>query len=1492
MQNPEFCKAKLSDLKLLKYIFNIVVWTTLGLYLLVVLTFQIPAVQEYLGRQMAALTAEKLGTHVTIARAVYKFPNHLTLYNVLIRDQQGKDMLKAVRLSARIDLLPFTQGRVSIATAQIFGAHAMLYQKDETSKPNFQFVLDSLATKDTTETTPLNLRINSLIMRYSSVSYDRYDRVETPERLNPNHLKLSDISAHIILKTLTKDSLQANIKRLSFKEKSGLDVHRLSMKLEGDKSHSRLQDFLLKMPSTEVRLGDINAKYYFRGEHFVLPSLTYEGSILPSTITPSDIACFLPAFNNFDSALSIETSFKGQGEDVEISDLQVKSATGDINIDVNGWIKDITLPTPTWFVNINDLQLSDETVNFISENLNGEHLEVPALVTRLGDIHMKGFAKGIGLQELVTNNQLNTDAGNATINLVIDDHRHFNGQFDAHDINLRHLLDDERFGLLSTKIVLSGLLPVNDEVLLNAEGTIHQFEFKGYQFKDISVNGTYSPEDIHGELSINDPNIHMKAEGMVQKQGKTNLIKLSTDIDKFSPQAIHLSDKWGDARFSANIATDIKATSLSDAIGTIDVNHFIMKTDGDDYILDSLHLESGYDGEVRYIKFNSDFANANIKGRFDLATLTQSITNHIATQLPSLPGLPHVAPTSNNFAVNAVIYKSDWLQQFLDIPVRLTKPLTLHGTVNDNMHQLNLECRIPQVFYNDSQYDMATISILSPLNTLYYDASFNKISSDGNLTELQLEGSAYNNQLTTSLSFNSHDNTHMYGKITAMADFETSHDGHQTTNVTIATSKINIKDTEWDIHPCRISYRNNHLEIKDFTVQHDDQYLMLNGTASASANDSLVVRLQDIEVGYILNLIDFHAVKFNGLATGKGHISGVFGELQANAGIEVKQFKFEDGRMGTLHARVDWNKVEKQIDIHAIADDGPEAKTYIDGYVSPDRNYIDLGIRADGTYLDFARSFTSSFINHIDGHGNGAVRLIGPLDAINLTGQLVLNGRAHVTTLGCTYEMRNDTLRMVPNEIEFVHCPIYDIYGNQGILSGGIHHKELTNLTYDIYVDTDNLMAYDFPDFGDEVFYGTVYVQGKAAIHGKGNGVVIEADVTPLKKSFLVYNASTPDVITDQEFIQWKTGNQQGNALNPLLVAQQDFRSDLTMHLKVNATPDATIRLLMDAATGDYITLRGTGDIQATYFNKGSFTMFGNYEVESGTYNVTIQNVIKKDFTFKEGGTIVFGGDPYDARLNLQAQYIVNGVSLSDLNIGNSFANTVRVNCLMNITGQPRSPILDFDLDILNVNSEEKQLVRSFINGQEEMRQQVIYLLAVGRFYSQGANNATESEQARNSTTLAMQSLLSGTLSGQINSVLNSVIKSNNWNFGANISTGDEGWNNAEYEGLISGRLLNNRLLLNGQFGYRDRATTATPSFIGDFDIRYLLYPSGNLALKVYNQSNDRYFTKSSLNTQGIGIIMKKDFNGWRDLFRKRKTNKTSTNDNDNGKQQKNNIDK
>ena len=52
-------------------------------------------------------------------------------------------------------------------------------------------------------------------------------------------------------------------------------------------------------------------------------------------------------------------------------------------------------------------------------------------------------------------------------------------------------------------------------------------------------------------------------------------------------------------------------------------------------------------------------------------------------------------------------------------------------------------------------------------------------------------------------------------------------------------------------------------------------------------------------------------------------------------------------------------------------------------------------------------------------------------------------------------------------------------------------------------------------------------------------------------------------------------------------------------------------------------------------------------------------------------------------------------------------------------------------------------------------------------------------------------------------------------------------------------------------------------------DQTYKAWKAGTISLKAYSETNDRYFTKSSLTTQGGGILFQKDFNKLRDFFRK-----------------------
>jgi hypothetical protein len=109
--------------------------------------------------------------------------------------------------------------------------------------------------------------------------------------------------------------------------------------------------------------------------------------------------------------------------------------------------------------------------------------------------------------------------------------------------------------------------------------------------------------------------------------------------------------------------------------------------------------------------------------------------------------------------------------------------------------------------------------------------------------------------------------------------------------------------------------------------------------------------------------------------------------------------------------------------------------------------------------------------------------------------------------------------------------------------------------------------------------------------------------------------------------------------------------------------------------------------------------------------------------------------------------------------------------------------------------------------------------------------------------------------------------------FGTNLSTGERGL--TEVEGILSGQLLNNRLLINGNFGYR-KNPLANTNFVGDFEAEWLLTRTGDIRLKAYNETNDQYYTRSNLTTQGIGIIYSKDFDTWKKLLFWRRSGKNS----------------
>lgn len=1343
-------------IKFLSRLFKIIVWTVASIYFIAIVLTHIPFVQKRLGEEVAAVLAKELDTYVSIGSINLGFLNRITIEDVEIKDQQKESLLKAKTISATPDLFDVLKGKVTLNAAQLFGADIKLYKETADGDINCQFIIDKLSNPDSKEPSKLDLRINTCIIRNTSVSYDlRYLPKQQGGIVDVNHIKLSNLSANVVLYQLKEGDIDLAIRKLAFNEAKGIELQNLSCDFTKQKNMLKLKQMEMKLDEGSLRSDSI----IFNIDHN-----KFHGDI---DATYRD--------------LSLSAQVFGGKEQIVVDKLNISNADNTLRFHGKGAVDIMSAKGIEWRADIADSNIDVQELKRTFYNLTGTSIgELPKAIEDARYISFSGKTNGLlenGFKEnplgKINGNidgELKSGFGDAMLN-ISKTHENLSAKINTDNLQLGKILNDSKFNLVAadieasmpTQLISSLKQGVKIENLydLALKGEVKHFDYDGKTFKNIVADLTLNNSILDGKLKV-------------------------------APQNI--------ASFDADVHLNISGLGEKKLLGQLTLNNLSY----DKYHLSQVHA----DFKENLAEIKTDLAEATISGDLDKKNINSDIHVYEMSKVDKLLGLG----------------------------------LDAQGAVDAFLH-----LRGDSIFGNIS----SSFLTLSSFNIHNLNADFNMMGKRIN-SNISLDNGSYSNNLR--LNFNSSVNL-----------LENANGGISGADVNIKPSQVFIRDTLFNISDSHVRYNNNVLAIHDLEIKHGQQHVIINGRADKESNDSIVADINDIDVAYILNFVKFDAVSFEGKASGMAVVKKLFSTPEASAMLVVEDFRFEQGRMGTLYAQAFWNDEDSQIDIDALCDDEGRT-TKIDGYVSPKRNYIDLGIEAHNTRGEFVGNYCKSFLSNTELECNGNCRVWGDLSYVNLTGVLTATGKMHVKALGTDYTLKNQVVEFVPNDIVFMNDTIRDKYGRIGVVTGSLHHQYLSRLTFDVNVKPYNMLCYDFPTYGNEIFFGKAFCSGDCDIIGRPGSITFNVNAKAEKGSFIEYNASNPDAITGQQFIKWNNRTIYKNAL-PSYDAN-DFNSDIRLNITGTVDPQSTLRVLMDSKSGDMITLHGSGDLRATYYNKGKFDLYGNYAVESGTYNMTIQNLIQKKFQFQNGSQIVFGGEPYDAALSLKAKYPVNGVPLSDLQIGNSFKNNnVHVDCIMDITGTPDHPVVDFDLDLPTVNADAKSMINSLLNSEQEKNQQVIYLLAIGRFYT--AETAAGGDAERQSqASLAMQSFLSGTISQQINNALGAVTKNNNWNLGANIAPGDEGLYNAEYEGLLSGSLLNNRLLINGEFGYRDNPNSSS-SFIGDFDVRYLLVPNGNIAVRVYNQTNDRYFTRSSLNTQGLGMIFKYDFQ--RILARKRR---------------------
>ncbi len=1476
------CRSSNKDdclIKKVKQISRGVIGGILILYLCLIILVNIPSIQQTIGGWVADILSEQIGTEVRIGKVKLGLLNRLILDDVYIADQSKKKLISIDRTSVKIDLVALTQGKVRVSNAQLFGPTLHVRKATPDDKTNLQFLIDAFSNDDE-DSNPIDVRINSFIMRRGHVTYDVLSEAQQAT-LDPNHLDIDRIDITMSLRALSEDSLNLTIKRLNGIEKhSGLELKSLQAQVEANKQQGRVTDFQIEMPQSSLNIDTLTASYanYEKDKSF-----EFATEIQTADITPADFKSLMPRLESLTTPLHLSTKINGSQERINVERLTLQTIPQSLTAQLNGSISNLQAANQKIHIDIQRLSMDNEAKAKLFQFLSPND-PMPAIVDNIGRMDYRGtIDKTAG--GLMADGTLISDAGNARVNLDLTDGKVFKAHAVGDDINIGRLMDSSDFGTTSFDLTMNGQI-TNQQPEGTIQGKINTLEYNGHQYNNITLDATRKDGMIKGMVNSADELARFDLDGSYDE--RNSRIAGTLNLHHLSPHTLNLVKGMEGQSLSMNADVDIHGNNLNSLLGNIDINNLSIHDKENTVNLEHINLNISQEQADKSIDIKTDFAEAHLCGQIELDGIVDAFKNQVASHLPSL--VQHTRDNRNRFAFDATLTESDFLKHFIETDYVIDQPVNIKGYIDAVADTMTVDIEAPRISNNNNVY--VDTHVLCTNSHRMMSASLNtRQRQENTVLSYLLTADAKDDKLETFIKWEDRKNNMTNGTVYATTVFSDIQ-GKVNADVNIHKSQVTLNDTIWQVAPSHLQYYDKRIVCEDVKMYKENQSIVLNGAISEKMSDSLIVDLDNIEVAYITDIVDFDAVSFQGQASGRAQISNVYDDIHLNANLIVNNMHLQEGRLGTGHIQAYWDSTIKGMRVNGHITDfykNLNRTTDVEGFISPSQNDIDLKITTHDTNAEFLNGFLSSTFRNFKGRTNGVLHVIGPLNDVNLVGDICADVAMTLRATNVQYHINpSDTLHLRPYAFLFNNIRLTDDQGNTGIVNGTLAHKNMKNFKYDFVINTQNLTIYDEHEFNSDKFYATVYADATLEIHGSdGHPLRMTADVTPTRGSVFAYDAATPDAINTGSFVEFRDMTpHEAEPKKYLLFNESDkedwdeedtneasdiieYQGDIFMDISIHVNPDCEIKLRMDNVEDGYMSTYGSGTLLAHYHNKSPFSLNGIYQIDGGRYRLYLQDIIFRDLDLQQGSNVEFNGNPFDANIHLICHHILNAVPLQDITAGYSIGsnNKVKVICVLDITGKLGNMNFGFDIQLPNVNDETRQLVKSLISTEDEMNMQMIYLLGLGRFYS----NEYARAAGESGSNQAVNTLLSSTISGQINQMLSNVIgQDSKWNFGTGLSTGEKGWNDLDVEGILSGRLLDDRLLINGNFGYRDNALTNTANFIGDFDVKWRLTKNGKTFIKAYNQTNDRYFTKTTLNTQGIGITYQRDFDSWKALFRRK----------------------
>jgi hypothetical protein len=1475
-------------------------WILTSIVVLIVLLctiFTIPAVQTYVAQKAAAFLSDKMQAEVSIGKLRIDFGLKIQIEQIRINDLYGNNLISARRGSLNFPSFNTAAANVEIRNIVLDSADVTLRRYENDTALNLQFFVDFLRPKEK-KNTVIDLQQVELKNSRFQFRNDATAGNDLKEVWNYSNMIIEDINIKCRQIFIVGDSLNFYIDRLTARERSGFQVDEFSGHLIVCRTgiHCLETDILTKNQS------QLNLDFRFDYTDFpdfqdFVHKIVFNTDLFQARLNLADLFYFVPAFKGMNGSVNLTTSVKGTIDDLKIENLDLSYGQA-TKIEANVNLTGLPLINET-MIDADIKNLKTNIVDLAAFSLpKHKQIPLPEIVKKNNYVELQGHFSGL-YDNFLVDADINTALGNVSCELLFDN-RSIPASYDlkvqTKALDLGSLINNKNLGNIDMQGRVMGEGFNLDDFNFQFNSTVANITFRNNTVRDVFISGEFLSKQFKAQIGCEDKDFNLDFDGFIDFAQPEPHYKFDANVYAINLSNFHLFRPDSNAIFSARVDMDITGKDVEHFQGHVNMDNIIYKENHIEYVLPAIALNVEQENyPAKKIRFKSDILKIDLAGKFNYRQAFAAVQKNLHIQLPKLI----------NFPANVDSTMKIFPQQF-DLSVKVTDSIPV---LDHFLPQVRFEHGLSLDLSIDQSKSSSYISVEVPQLDVMGKHRINNLSlvndQDAKVARLEITCQSYLRKGRDTLP-DLQDFAFEAIVANNVVDFLATATGNQNNKihdvlVEGSVAFLNVKKLElevvlnngsiaWDDDIFlfdafnRAYLSRDSIFITNFGLHSQlGKSLMVESNPKGNRGDGIYFNFNKIDLAILNVWLNRYQISLNGTATGRGEVVHNAYGYAVGSDVDVDDFQFNGVAMGYFQGNTAWDNIERKLFIEAnlfqAKDRLDNDLLTISGSFDPRNKFIDLTGKIDSLNIKILEPYLKSFASKVEGFGTGELTFKGQISKPVFEGMVLLkNATLGIDFLQTNYFIDRGVIRFVDTGFIFENIPFHDAYNGNGFVNGIVTHNRLRNFGVDLKVDATNLSVLNTTLMNNNLFYGKAFVTGNASIFGNVSaGISIDAGVTTNPFTDITLSLDWNTTAVESDFITFVSFQTRKKEDTLSFVAVESAAMDV--NLRITATSDAIVRVLLDPSIGGTITSRGGGTIDLILDKNDDFSLYGVYTISGGEFDLAFGDVLTRTFKIESGGTISWNGDPMLGVMSVRA------IQATKVSINNLFENEattklrpISVNNILSLNGRLLNPDFSFSFELPDADEITRSKIYSEIDtsNREDMIGQVVNVLLFGTFKITAANQEVAAGVSNNQIGYSISEIISSQLKKVVSSL------SPNLDVRMGYIPGESAEGN-EYSVDVGGSFLNNKLTVSTSLGILEQQDmNRQDRFLGDVTVEYKLISDGSLRVSAFNISNPQdviVSTSSSTYSQGMGLSYLKDFDKFKDLFIRKPRKKKKTTD-------------